>query len=227
VKRTFDVAAAICALVVLSPLFAILAAAVWLSDPGPVIYRGQRIGLYGRPFAVLKFRSMRLQAAGRSEITVRHDPRVTPVGRFLRAAKLDELPQLVNVLRGEMSLVGPRPEAPMYVALYTEQQWNVLRVRPGITGLAQVNFRQEEELLSGEDPDHFYRTVLLPAKLALDLKYVDHHTFMGDLRIILMTLGALVRPASTPLLVAPSPPPPPAQSVQKIGVYASVEKRHE
>jgi lipopolysaccharide/colanic/teichoic acid biosynthesis glycosyltransferase len=129
----------------------------------------------------------------RREITVRNDPRVTPVGRVLRATKLDELPQLVNVLRGEMSLVGPRPESPRYVAHYTSHQRAVLAVRPGITGPAQIVYCHEERLLGGRDPELQYLTVVMPAKLALDLDYVRHHSLRRDVGIVVRTLFALIR----------------------------------
>src|SRR6185312_14421422 len=149
VKRFFDVIVAALLVLVLCPVLAIIACLIWSNEPGPVIHRGLRMGRNGRPFAVFKFRSMTLAPMPKQEITVSNDPRVTRVGRFLRATKLDELPQLFNVLRGEMSLVGPRPESPHYVAHYTAEQQQVLSVRPGITGAAQIYFPHEEELLDG------------------------------------------------------------------------------
>src|SRR5258708_29777053 len=149
-ERAFDVIVSLAALVFLSPLFAVIAVAVKLTSPGPVFYRGPRIGRLGAEFSILKFRTMRSGAAGPS-ITRASDPRVTPVGRFLRRWKLDELPQFVNVLRGEMSLVGPRPEAPEYVLLYSAEERSVLRVRPGITSPASLRYRDEESLLAGQE----------------------------------------------------------------------------
>lgn len=195
-KRLMDVLCATACLVVLCPLLAVVALAIWLDDRGPVIYRGQRVGRNGRPFFILKFRTMAAGAGQTrtSEITLRDDPRVTRVGRLLRVTKLDELPQLVNVVRGEMSLVGPRPEVPHYVAFYSAEQRAVLAVRPGITGPSQLRFRHEEALLDGHDPDWYYRSVLMPAKLALDLDYARHRSLGGDLKLVALTALAMLRP---------------------------------
>lgn len=201
-KRFIDIVVALVFLVVLFPVLLALGLAVWLSDPGPIIYRGRRIGREGREFAIMKFRSMRRDTGARGAITVGNDPRVTPVGRALRATKLDELPQLVNVLRGDMSLVGPRPEAPEYVAHYTPEQRQVLSVRPGITGLSQIYFRHEEQLLTGRAPEFYYIDAILPAKLALDLDYVRTKSLWKDVKVLLLTAVSLVCPL-------PSPPLPP------------------
>jgi lipopolysaccharide/colanic/teichoic acid biosynthesis glycosyltransferase len=192
-------------LVALLPLLVLIALGVWASQPGTVIYRGPRVGLGGRPFQILKFRTMALApSSGASrEVTIRDDPRVTRFGRLLRATKLDELPQLVNVLRGEMSLVGPRPESPHYVACYTPAQRAVLTVRPGITGLSQVFFRHEERLLGGPDPERYYVAVVMPAKLKIDLDYVRRRSFGLDCKILALTLVTLVRPVPTPALPLP------------------------
>lgn len=204
-KRTFDLVVAAALLLLLCPLLTLIALAVWLDEPGSVVYRGQRVGRGGRVFAIFKFRTMTTARATSRAITVSHDPRVTRIGRVLRAAKLDELPQLVNVLRGEMSLVGPRPESPQYVALYTPEQRAVLAVTPGITGPSQLVFRHEEQLLTGPDPEHLYQTVIMPAKLGIDLNYVATHTFWGDLAILGRTVGAVIRPGARPAApVAPS-----------------------
>lgn len=191
-KRFFDVTVALIALVVFAPLFAGIAALLALLEGPPILYRGARVGKDGCKFSIWKFRTMARHSALTGEITVHHDARVTPIGRLLRAFKLDELPQLINVLRGEMSLVGPRPESPHFVALYTPEQREVLAVRPGITGPAQVSFSHEERLLSGPDPEAYYRTVIMPAKLALDLEYVRRHPLWLDLKIIVLTLVALI-----------------------------------
>src|SRR5436305_1549910 len=144
-KRVFDVAVSLLALVVLSPLLALIALAVKATSSGPVFHRGERIGRGGAPFRILKFRTMRINASGPG-LTRGGDARVTPLGRILRRSKLDELPQLVNILRGEMSIVGPRPEAPEYVRLYTAEQRRVLTVRPGLTSPASLRYRHEESL---------------------------------------------------------------------------------
>jgi len=154
--------------------------------------RGWRVGRDGQIFRIFKFRSMvvRAERSGRA-ITTAGDQRVTRVGRLLRRTKLDELPQLLNVLRGEMSLVGPRPEHPNYVRLYTPEQRHVLCVRPGITGAASVRFRNEEELLRGDDPEALYRDVVMPEKLRMELEYLEHRSFWTDLRLILETVAVL------------------------------------
>ena len=202
-KRAFDIVAAAALLVALSPLMVLIACVMRLSSPGPIIYRGWRIGRDGYPFRIIKFRTMTQATSGR-EITISDDPRVTQVGRLLRATKLDELPQLLNVLKGEMSLVGPRPEAPHYVARYTPAQREVLAVRPGITGPSQVLFRHEERLLRGPDPEQLYLSVVMPAKLAIDLDYARAHSLLGDIRILARTLLACALPARPAAL--PSPP---------------------
>ena len=194
VKRLFDVLVSAAALLLLSPLFLGVAIAIKLSSPGPIFYRAVRVGRHGVPFKLYKFRSMVVNAdkigAG---ITTAHDPRITPIGRFLRRTKLDELPQLINVLRGEMSLVGPRPEDPRYVALYTEEQRRVLRARPGMTSLASVRYRNEQALLSGDDWETRYIQQIMPDKLAIDLQYMERATLLSDLGVLWQTFLALFR----------------------------------
>ncbi len=191
-KRLFDLLVSLVGLVLLAPLGAAIALWIVLDSPGPVFFRGERVGREGRPFRIFKFRTMVADAAHRGPgITTACDPRVTRTGRFLRRHKLDELPQLFNVLRGEMSLVGPRPEDPRYVALYTEEQRRVLRVRPGITGVAALQFRHEEQLLSGEDWERRYVEEIMPRKLALELAYLEQASLGRDLQILLKTLAAL------------------------------------
>ncbi len=184
-KRTFDVAVALIGFVVTSPFVLLAAVAVKLESPGPAFYRGARVGLNGRPFNVIKLRSMRVGADREGpSVTVAADPRVTRVGRILRRSKVDELPQLINVVRGDMSLVGPRPEHPDYVRLFTPEQRAVLSVRPGITGPAAIAYIDEEALLSGDHAQTIYERDLMPRKLALDLDYIARHSFVGDLRIL-------------------------------------------
>jgi lipopolysaccharide/colanic/teichoic acid biosynthesis glycosyltransferase len=191
-KRLFDVAASLVALIVLSPLLALIALAVKLTSSGPVFHRGERIGRDGVPFRIVKFRTMRANAGGPA-ITREHDSRITPVGRLLRRFKLDELPQLINVLRGEMSIVGPRPEAPEYVRLYTGDERRVLSVRPGLTSPASLRYRNEASLL-GDDWHERYVNEIMRDKLRDDLRYIDTRTFLGDLRLILRTIAAVFRP---------------------------------
>lgn len=187
-QRVLDVVAAASGLVALSPLLAGIAIWIRLDSPGPVFYRGPRVGRGGAPFFILKFRTMAQDAAQRGAgITTRGDPRVTRAGAVLRHYKLDELPQLWNVLRGEMSLVGPRPEDPRYVALYTPAQRAVLDVPPGITSAASVTFRHEESLLDGEDWERTYREVIMPRKLEIELGYLKRRTLGSDLAILART----------------------------------------
>jgi len=193
-KRVFDVVVSLVGLCFASPLFVAVAIAIRLDSPGPIFFRGTRVGLAGKPFEILKFRSMAsTPSLDGARITRSGDPRVTSVGRWLRRLKLDELPQLVNVLRGDMSLVGPRPEDAAFVALYDERQRRVLSVRPGITSLASIRYRAEEELLDGDDWLKTYVARIMPAKLDLDLQYVDEQSFGLDLRILLRTLAAVCR----------------------------------
>jgi lipopolysaccharide/colanic/teichoic acid biosynthesis glycosyltransferase len=193
-KRWFDVVAASLGLVVLAPLFALLALWIRIDSAGPAFFRQERVGRRGVLFRIHKFRTMRSGAATTGPpITVGGDARITRAGAFLRRHKLDELPQLVDVLRGDMSLVGPRPELPSYVATYPPAlRDKVLSVRPGITDLASFEFRDESALLArAADPEREYREVVLPAKLRLAAEYVEHATLAGDLRVIGRTLKAL------------------------------------
>ena len=161
-----------------------------VSSAGPVFHRGERIGRRGKPFTLYKFRSMRVGDSGPA-ITRAGDPRVTAVGRFLRRTKLDELPQLINIAIGDMSLVGPRPEAPRYVAMYDEEQRRILSVRPGLTSPASLAFRSEEEQLVGPDWERLYVETIMPAKLRIDLEYIGRRTLASDLRVIARTVAAL------------------------------------
>jgi len=193
-KRGFDIVGSALGLLLLLPVLLACALAVRLDSRGPVLFRQERIGRSGRPFTILKFRTMVDRPQGDGPlITATNDPRVTGVGRWLRRTKLDELPQLINVLRGEMSLVGPRPEAGRYVALYPDAVRDlVLSVRPGITDEASILFRNESELLArAEDPDAYYVSELLPRKLEIHARYARHRSLAGDLRILARTLRAL------------------------------------
>jgi lipopolysaccharide/colanic/teichoic acid biosynthesis glycosyltransferase len=190
--RFLDAIASGLGLIVLSPLFLLVALAIWLDSPGPVFFRARRVGKEGVPFSLYKFRSMVAGADKQGPgITATGDARITRVGRFLRRTKIDELPQLINVLEGEMSLVGPRPEDPRYVALYTPEQRRVLAVRPGITSAASLAYRHEEQLLTGEDWETTYRTRVLPEKLTIDLAYLEQRTISSDLKLIFHTITAI------------------------------------
>jgi lipopolysaccharide/colanic/teichoic acid biosynthesis glycosyltransferase len=196
IKRSLDVALSAAGLLLLSPVLLAIAAWVRLDSAGPVLYRQERVGRAGASFRIHKFRTMRRSddAQAAPGITIGADPRITRAGAFLRRHKLDELPQLIDVLRGDMSLVGPRPEVPRYVAEYpAEARAKILSVRPGITDLASLQFRNESELLAqAADPEREYRDVVMPAKLRLAVEYVEHATLAGDLRLIGLTLRELL-----------------------------------
>ena len=190
-KRALDILAATAGLILLSPVFGLVACCIKLTSRGPVLFRQVRIGKDGRPFRILKFRSMMQSSIGDLKITVAGDSRVTPVGKFLRRYKVDEIPQLWNVIRGQMSLVGPRPEVPVYIEEYTREQRMVLSVRPGITDSASLAYRHEEEILANQgDPEQFYRTQILPDKLARNKAYLEKITLRNDIRIILKTISS-------------------------------------
>ena len=203
-KRTLDLFSSVIGLLTLWPLLAIIACYIKFATSGPVLYRQTRVGQDGHQFQILKFRSMVVDASSRGfGVTVAGDSRVTRVGRFLRRYKLDELPQLWNVFCGDMSLVGPRPELPIYVAGYTSEQRLVLSARPGITDPASLAYRHEEELLAGhKDPEEYYRSNVLPDKLARGLSYIQQISLKNDLRIIMQTLmssfSTSAEPKNTP-----------------------------
>lgn len=195
-KRLFDVVAAACGLILLAPLLLLVAAWIRCDSPGPALYRQLRVGRSGVPFRIIKFRTMRHELGDGAQLTVGGDARITRAGRFLRAYKIDELPQLFNVLQGSMSLVGPRPEVPRYVARYpVSVRDEVLSVAPGITDWASIRFSQENAILAAaSDPEQAYIEQVLPVKLALNQRYVRERSFWNDLRIIGSTLSAIVRP---------------------------------
>lgn len=188
-KRGFDVVASGIGLIVLFPIFIVIAIAIRRNSKGPVFYRARRVGRYGKEFRLYKFRSMVVNADQNGPgITSAGDTRITSAGRFLRRTKLDELPQLINVLRGDMSLVGPRPEDPRYVELYTPEQREILQFRPGITSMASLTYRNEEQLLAGSDWEQKYIDEVLPAKLAIDLEYSRRANLFTDMGLILRTV---------------------------------------
>jgi lipopolysaccharide/colanic/teichoic acid biosynthesis glycosyltransferase len=194
VKRLFDIVASALGLIVLSPLFLILAIWIKLDSKGPVFYRQVRVGLHNKDFRIFKFRTMRQGADNGSLVTIGdRDPRVTRSGYFIRKFKLDEFPQLINVLVGDMSFVGPRPEVRHYVNYWTPEQMHVLDVRPGITDMASIKFRNENELMAkAEDPEKYYIEVIMQEKLKLYLEYVDHHSFFGDIGLIFKTIWSII-----------------------------------
>lgn len=192
-KRLLDLSGAAVLLVALLPVWVLIAAAVKLTSRGPVFHRAVRVGYLGCPFVLFKFRTMVVAGdEDRAPLTTVADPRITSVGRFLRRWKLDETPQLINVIRGEMALVGPRPEDPRYVARYTPEQRRVLSVRPGLTGPAALAFREEERLLDPVETERHYVEEILPAKLSIDLEYVDRHSVRSDVLLLLRTPRALL-----------------------------------
>jgi len=194
VKRLFDIVASGLGLVFISPLFFILAIWIKMDSKGPVFYRQVRVGRGNKDFRIFKFRSMRVGADKGSLVTIGgHDPRVTRSGYFIRKFKFDELPQLINVFIGDMSLVGPRPEVRHYVDYWTPEQMHVLDVRPGITDPASIKFRNENELMEqAEDPEKYYIEVIMQEKIRLYLEYVEKHSFLYDIGLIFKTFFVIV-----------------------------------
>jgi lipopolysaccharide/colanic/teichoic acid biosynthesis glycosyltransferase len=195
VKRLFDLIVALVSLIVLVPLFLIVGFLIKLDSPGPIFYKGDRIGKDGVLFKIYKFRTMVVNADRMgSALTHDGDPRVTRVGRILRKWKIDEFPQLLNILQGDMSIVGPRPESPNYVEHYTPEQRQVLQVKPGMTGLTQVRFRHEETLLSHcTNLEEEYIAKIMPHKLALDLTYIEDQSMLLDVQLIIQTFLCLFK----------------------------------
>lgn len=195
-KRIFDLVFSLAGLILLSPLFLIIALLIKLDSPGAVFFRQTRVGRGGEPFRIHKFRTMATEASARSlQLTVGADPRITRTGRWLRKYKLDELPQLIDVVRGKMSLVGPRPEVPEYVKCYSREQKDiVLSVRPGITDNASIEYRDENAILAESDnPEQDYIEKIMPIKLGYYLRYVAERSMTGDIAIILRTFRAVLR----------------------------------
>ena len=188
-KRSFDISVAAIGLVLLAPMLVLIALTVKLCSPGPALYRGIRVGLCGKLFSMLKFRTMVVNAESLGgSATAADDQRITSIGKFLRRYKLDELPQLLNVLAGDMSLVGPRPEVQKYVNLYSPEEQAILKVRPGVTDWASIWNSNEAAVLEGSrDPEKSYEELIRPTKLALQLLYVRNHSLLVDLKILLHT----------------------------------------
>jgi lipopolysaccharide/colanic/teichoic acid biosynthesis glycosyltransferase len=191
VKRAIDIAVSALGLVILSPLFLMIALLVVLDSPGPVFFRADRVGFRGRPLRMLKFRKMRRGARGVA-LTVADDARLTRLGAWLVRTKLDELPQLWHILRGEMSLVGPRPESPDFVARFRSDYDAILRVRPGLTGYTQLAFAREGAILDASDPQAHYLQALLPQKVALDRLYAGRISLRRDAKVVVATFVTLV-----------------------------------
>jgi lipopolysaccharide/colanic/teichoic acid biosynthesis glycosyltransferase len=193
-KRLFDIFFSAIGLILLSPVFLIMAIWIKCDSYGPIFYKQTRVGKNGRNFLLYKFRSMGVGSDKKGLLTVgEKDPRITRSGKFIRKFKLDEFPQLINVLRGEMSIVGPRPEVPKYVALYSEEQKKVLKIRPGISDWSSIRFSSENELLAqAENSEDFYISEIMPEKLKMNLEYVSTNNFWMDVKIIFMTLKKLI-----------------------------------
>lgn len=190
-KRILDIVGAAIGCL-LFPLFLVIALAIKLDDGGPIFYRAVRVGQNGRLFQLYKFRTMRVNADREGpRVTTRGDTRITRMGRWLRRTKIDELPQLLNVFANDMSLVGPRPEDPRYVALYTPEQRRILSVKPGITSPASLAYRNEEQLLCGTDWEKTYCEEVMPAKLAIEIDYITRRTLWTDIRLIMQSMQAM------------------------------------
>lgn len=194
-KRAFDFVASALGLLLLSPIFLVMAIWIKLDSYGPVFYRQVRVGRGNKDFKIFKFRSMRVGADKGSLVTIGgRDPRITHSGYFIRKYKLDEFPQLINVLKGDMSLVGPRPEVRHYVNYWTSEQMHVLDVRPGITDPASIKFRNENELMEqAEDPENYYIHVIMQEKIRLYLEYVKNASFWYDIRLIFRTFYVIIK----------------------------------
>lgn len=189
-KRLFDIIAACIGLIVFSPVFIFVALAIYFDDGGAVFFKQERVGLNKRIFEVIKFRTMKvLQHQGLNITVGNNDQRITKLGGILRRYKIDELPQLINVLKGEMSFVGPRPEVPRYVSLYNLEQQEVFRVKPGITDFASIEFRNENELLASvSNPEKYYIEEIMPIKLSLNIKYIKNQSLFLDIKLIIKTV---------------------------------------
>ena len=193
-KRIFDTILSLFGLIILLPFMLIIAIFIKLDSKGPVFFKQVRVTKNGREFKIFKYRTMRVGSDKYSQITVGKDNRITKVGAFLRKYKLDEIPQLINVLIGDMSLVGPRPEVPKYVALYTDEQKEILKVRAGITDYASIEFSDENDLLaSEEDPEKAYIEKIMPRKIELNKKYLSEISVMTDIKIILLTIKKILK----------------------------------
>lgn len=195
IKRIFDIVASLCGLIILSPMLMIVAICIKLDSKGPVFFKQKRVGKNKRIFEIYKFRTMVTDAEKLGkQITVGNDSRITRVGKFIRKCKLDEFPQLINVLKGEMSLVGPRPEVPRYVELYDEYEEQILLVKPGITDYASIEFRNENEILgNSSNPEETYIEEIMPTKIELNMKYIRNISLAQDIKLILNTILAILK----------------------------------
>lgn len=190
IKRLFDIVASLIGIIIISWVLIIVSIAIKIDSKGPILFLQKRVGRYGKPFYIYKFRTMVTDAEKLGkQITVGKDNRITKVGAFLRKYKIDELPQLFNVLKGDMSLVGPRPEVPRYVELYSDEEKHVLDVRPGITDLASLRYKDENDILGKvENPEEYYINVIMKDKLKLNLEYIEKNNLLFDINLIIKTV---------------------------------------
>lgn len=195
IKRIFDIVASLCGLIILSPMLIIVAMCIKLDSKGPVFFKQKRVGKNKKIFEIYKFRTMVTDAEKLGkQITVGNDSRITRVGKFIRKCKLDEFPQLINVLKGEMSLVGPRPEVPRYVELYDEYEEQILLVQPGITDYASIEYRNENEILgNSSNPEETYIEEIMPTKIELNMKYIRNISIVEDIKLIVNTILAILK----------------------------------
>lgn len=192
-KRLFDLVLSICGILFLLPFFIIVSILIKLDSHGDIIFKQTRVTKDGREFKIFKFRTMRPDTEKQGQITVGADKRITSIGKFLRKTKLDELPQLFNIVMGDMSFVGPRPEVPKYVAMYTQEQMEILKVRAGITDYASIYFSNESEILGEQkEPEKFYIEKIMPYKIKLNKKYIKEAGLLTDIKIIFLTIFKIV-----------------------------------
>ncbi|MFK8046282.1 MAG: sugar transferase [Crocinitomicaceae bacterium] len=194
IKRFFDIISSVIVVLLLFPFLLIIACLIIFNSKGGAFYKQKRIGINQKPFFLLKFRSMRTTNVAGAEITIGNDPRITRIGAFIRRYKIDELPQLINIIKGDMSVVGPRPEVQQYVNLYSDEQLKVLKVKPGLTDYASLKYFNEQEILGkAEDPHQAYVEMMMPKKLNLNLKYISEISFKTDFIIICKTILRIVK----------------------------------
>lgn len=193
-KRLLDFFLAFCGFLLLFPFLIIISLLIAMDSRGSVIYKQRRVGRQNRDFTILKFRTMKINSDKEGLLTIGSDERITAIGKWMRKYKIDEIPQLINILKGEMSIVGPRPEVRKYVDLYSEEEKRVLSVRPGLTDYASILYMNESEILAeSENPEQKYMEEIMPHKLKLNLKYIDNQSIILDLRIIFSTIGRILK----------------------------------
>lgn len=194
IKRLADIFSSLIVLIIFSPFFLIIAFLIVIDSRGGVFYKQLRVGKNGKEFYLFKFRSMKSGADKTGQLTIGNDARVTKIGKFIRKTKLDEIPQLINIIKGDMSVVGPRPEVPKYVAMYSPEQKKVLTIRPGLTDYASLEYFDEQKILGqSSDPENAYITEVMPKKIAMSLNYIQNSSFLVDLKLILQTIARIFK----------------------------------